>query len=259
TYLAAMLVPFFIYRQRIGIPLEVALPMRAPRASLVVAGTFLTLALSSVGNIAADNLSALLRTVGLYAPQSRVALPTDAGGITLYVLIYAVLSPVLEELVFRGVILQSLRRFGDGFALIISAALFSLVHLDLLSLPYAFLAGLVIGYFVLRTGSLVTGLVIHLANNLFAVLYEALGRGLTPTQGALVSAIVFCFYLVLGLAAFVFAARRDARIFTLIPSQTALSEKAKLRLFSSSGTMLLFLVLTAIIISSGLSTSLHLW
>ena len=80
----------------------------------------------------------------------------------LYIINGVVLPAFIEEIVFRGAIMQSLRRFGDGFALLVSSVLFAVVHGNFVQAPYAFLMGLVIGYFVLRTGSLWAGIFIHL-------------------------------------------------------------------------------------------------
>ena len=75
-------------------------------------------------------------------------------------------TPLVEEVVFRGMIFQSMRRFGDSFALVLSAILFALFHGNLSQAPNAFLMGLVIGYLVLYSGSLWVGIIIHAVNNL---------------------------------------------------------------------------------------------
>lgn len=76
------------------------------------------------------------------------------------------ISPVAEEYLFRGVLLNRLRPYGDSFAIAASAVLFALMHS---SLPQLFLAlgvGLVLGWLAVRTGSLRTGILLHLLINL---------------------------------------------------------------------------------------------
>ncbi len=91
-----------------------------------------------------------------------------------------VILPILEELLFRGFLLQVLRRYvGSGWALAVSSFLFAIGHFEpslsdggwgsLLKLPEIMLLGLLLGTLARRTGSLVPGMVLHMANNLLDV------------------------------------------------------------------------------------------
>ena len=64
--------------------------------------------------------------------------------------------------------MQGLRCFGDGVALLVSAIFFALAHFNAMQAANAFLMGLIIGYFVLRTGSLWTGIILHFIINLLS-------------------------------------------------------------------------------------------
>ena len=85
-------------------------------------------------------------------------------------------GPLVEEALFRGALLATLRaRFGDGWAIGISAILFGLVHLpDLAWLWYAVpnlvLIGLVCAWLRVRGGSIWPAFVAHAVNNSLATL-----------------------------------------------------------------------------------------
>ena len=55
-------------------------------------------------------------------------------------------APVTEELIFRGYIQGALSRYGKKFSILCSAFLFGIFHGNLVQTPYAFLAGLLLGY-----------------------------------------------------------------------------------------------------------------
>ena len=81
-----------------------------------------------------------------------------------------VIGPFAEELLFRGAVLPSLLKWDrisgkPWLAIVISAALFSLAHMNPAQMPFAFLLGLLLGWLYYRTGSLLPGLVIHVINN----------------------------------------------------------------------------------------------
>ena len=73
-------------------------------------------------------------------------------------------GPVIEELVFRGVLMGSLAPYGRNFAIVTSALMFALYHGDLVQGLFAFVMGLVLG-FVAMEYSLVWSIALHVFNN----------------------------------------------------------------------------------------------
>ncbi len=66
---------------------------------------------------------------------------------TLSMFLYVgVFAPIVEELMFRGAIFDTLRPYGQRFAMVSSALLFGLFHGNLIQIPFAFLTGLVLSY-----------------------------------------------------------------------------------------------------------------
>jgi len=84
-------------------------------------------------------------------------------------------GPLVEELLFRGVLLSAIsRHMGSGWAIAITAVLFACVHLPDLSflwyaLPNLALLGLVLGWLRVQSGSIWPAVLAHGANNLLAV------------------------------------------------------------------------------------------
>lgn len=91
----------------------------------------------------------------------------------------AIIGPIEEELVFRGVTAEYLKRAGASFWLlnILQALLFGIAHLNLIQGSYAFFIGLVSGYLVLRYRSIFAGMTFHIlfnAYNYFAIALEGI-------------------------------------------------------------------------------------
>ena len=83
------------------------------------------------------------------------------------VLLIAVLPAILEETAFRGLIQEQLGlAVRRGAALVITALLFALLHLDPIRMPYLFIVGLLLGWIRYRGGSLIPCIVVHFAHNL---------------------------------------------------------------------------------------------
>jgi membrane protease YdiL (CAAX protease family) len=88
-------------------------------------------------------------------------------------------APIGEEVIFRGLLLQGMLRRGVPVipAVVASAAIFSLCHVNLIGLPALFELGLVFGLLYARTRSVLPGMVAHLGSNLTATLLYAVGKG----------------------------------------------------------------------------------
>jgi len=86
--------------------------------------------------------------------------------ILVLVLIVAIGAPLVEEFVYRGLILQSLEgRFNDAVALVLSAAWFAAIHLQPVELPGLFLVGLVFGLCWQRSGRIAMPILAHIGFN----------------------------------------------------------------------------------------------
>jgi len=91
-------------------------------------------------------------------------------------------APIGEEIIFRGLLLQGFLRRGVAVvpAVLGSAAIFSLCHVNIVGLPALFELGVVFGLLFARTRSVVPGMVAHLGSNLTATLLYVVGRGQEP-------------------------------------------------------------------------------
>ena len=78
------------------------------------------------------------------------------------------IAPIAEELLFRGLLMRLFRRFGDVWALLLTATLFALAHGDLFQMPYALVAGLFLGAFALASGGVLFPIIVHFLYNLLA-------------------------------------------------------------------------------------------
>jgi membrane protease YdiL (CAAX protease family) len=93
------------------------------------------------------------------------------GSGVLVVTCLVALVPLIEELLFRGLFLFGLeRRYGSGFALILSACFFGIVHMGAVPAVYASVAGLLLGGLALTTRSIWPGIAVHAAINAVPVL-----------------------------------------------------------------------------------------
>lgn len=99
------------------------------------------------------------------------------GNIVLVFLTVAIIAPVVEEIIFRGIILRGfLRRYSVVKALILSSLLFGFIHLNITQFITAFLVGLLLGWIYYKTNSLLFVILAHALHNAsFVIFYWLFG------------------------------------------------------------------------------------
>lgn len=151
--------------------LGVTLRLRPPldrRTALVCLGLGFTLWVGSLGLLelqyavwppAAGYLDLFRRLHEQLRPRG----PLDALASLLAI---AVAPAVCEEVQTRGICLPSFQRvLGSAGAIVASAIVFGLMHLDLYRLPFAFAVGIALGMLRVRTGLLLPSMLAHATLN----------------------------------------------------------------------------------------------
>jgi uncharacterized protein len=83
----------------------------------------------------------------------------------------AIIAPIIEETLFRGIIMHGLmKNYKSWYAILISAILFSLFHLNPWQMSYTFFLGLFIGWIMTLTHSLPLCIITHSINNIIVLL-----------------------------------------------------------------------------------------
>ena len=77
----------------------------------------------------------------------------------------ALLPGICEELLFRGFLIRFFEKYSVRWAVVISAILFAVYHLDPFRFIPVLLLGLLLGYLAVRSGSLYASMFAHIINN----------------------------------------------------------------------------------------------
>lgn len=117
------------------------------------------------------------------------------------VLVTCVLAPVLEEMLFRGLILRSfLRQYPRGGAIVGSAVLFGVAHLNIYQFFAALALGCVAGWLYERTRSLIPCIALHASYNSTLVVLSWVARdgGTDPLESSVAGTWVLALLLGAG-------------------------------------------------------------
>ncbi|MBQ8965790.1 CPBP family intramembrane glutamic endopeptidase [Ruminococcus sp.] len=244
-YLSAIL----IYHVRTKLPLEVALPRgrETPVRMFNMNAVTIMLMIIVIGRLSNYALS---RIFGLVSVDSVYIYMFNNGSTAAvhFSLVYnCIVLPVFCEIFFRGLVLQSFRQFGDSFAVIVSAVACGLSFYDLSYMGFAILCSVVIGVFTVRSGSILTAILMHSISTLcnYLLIYAGL---VSSSAGRALSITVYLIICAAAIAVYSKLNSSNDWSFNIERSESELPFLKKLQLMLSSNTVALWFVCAVVMI-----------
>lgn len=215
--------------------------------------------LSFLVNMLTMLASKLFENTDLYKSFNTVNELTPDNMFCAAVLLFqlVVIAPIFEEFWFRGIVLESLRPYGNGFAILISGLMFGLTHANFNQFFYASVLGICLGYIAVSTKSIVTTTIMHAMFNgmsgimLFLITFDDVGDYLvgksTEKTPAVVCYLVFCFIMIMLMIIGVFMAIAKLRKIKKyrVPKMWEVSAGRRWGIFLSRFTVIIALLLAA--------------
>ncbi|MDA7978487.1 MAG: ABC transporter permease subunit [Pirellulales bacterium] len=156
------------------------LSLKLPQAWSVVAAGLLALAIHPLA-LEVNGLVQQLYPLPQETQEAYAQLFDTEMSFPLMLLAFAVAPAICEELAFRGFILSGFRRLGHKrLAILFTSILFGLAHFVLQQSIVACALGLVLGYLVVQTGSILPAMVFHFIHNGLLVTLSWLLKNGTP-------------------------------------------------------------------------------
>ena len=173
------------------------------KASIYLVIAFLPLTL--VSSFVVNFISILVQSlIGLEFSSGMEDMAINGlGEFLLMTLFVAVIPAILEEVAIRGILLQPLRRYGDWFAIIVSSIIFSLLHGNMVQIPYTVLAGVYFGYVAVATGSIWPSIVLHFFNNFYSVIVTTFDSNLSVGLANVLTFSTLGIMVAAGIVAFI--------------------------------------------------------
>ena len=120
----------------------------------------------TVGSIASNVVNSILGIFRLSSTGSVDEIVTNSP-VWLTILVVVIIGPVVEEFIFRKILMDKLGVYGDRLAIIVSSLCFGLIHGNVGQLFYAFIIGLLLGYVYSKTGRIIYPILLHVLVNFF--------------------------------------------------------------------------------------------
>lgn len=174
---------------------------------------------------------------------------TNPISIIIHILYAAIIPAVFEEFMYRGICLGLLRKYGDGFAIIISSLIFSFAHGNIIQSPFAFVVGLFLGYMAVKFNSLLPGIIVHFLNNSLNTIADILENiGIEKPQF-----IITAIAIAIGIISLIYLIKKkDSKLNSIKKSESLLTYAEKFR-YSLFNAGMICLIIVTIILTNNLA------
>ncbi len=216
---------------------------------------FVGMAVSMVANFASDILATNFSLFNLKNTVSFSNQTNSTKDVIIYIISTAIIPAICEELIFRGVFLGILRKYGDCFAIIASSLVFAGIHGNISQIPFTFIFGLILAFSVCKTNSILPAIIIHFINNLYSVIMDIIRTSEIFTDNIYVSVyyLIIALFCTLGIISFIFLIVNNKLFFqsTDYAVDISISLKNKMLSFTlNPGILLTFTLFITITISN---------
>lgn len=213
---------------------------------------FMGLAFSMLANTVSDLMNTNLEMFGLKNTVNFSNEVNSVPEVLLYAVSTAVVPAFAEEFAFRGILMGSLRKYGDVFAIIVSSVMFGAMHGNVVQIPFAFMLGLMFGFVDCKTNSVFPSIGIHFLNNFYAVITDILQNNTDIDKSAVagINYFICVLFCVLGVLSFLYVVKTQKGFFKATNEDIApyqytnyLTLKEKIKTFMLSPAVVVVLVL----------------
>lgn len=147
------------------LPFKVMLPMKTNNKPMLRA---CIPAAVLIGGVCCCMAEVFGKVFQLDGPFEKTLFPTTGFGWAYAVVTQVIIIPVVSELCSGGIILQLMRQFGDGVALVLTSFISAVFCYDPLQFLFYFAAAMAVRYFTVRTGSVLAGVSMRLTISAYA-------------------------------------------------------------------------------------------
>ena len=167
----------------IGMPVLIALvkqiPGEAPAKKSMKPGQFIVAlimcyALMYCGNLVGTLITTVVGALkGSEVDNALMAYATESNMMVTF-LYMVICAPILEEYIFRKLIVDRTVKYGQGVAIVLSGLMFGLFHGNLNQFAYAMLLGMFLAFLYVKTGNLKITIGLHMCINFMGAVISVL-------------------------------------------------------------------------------------
>lgn len=249
TYIVNILwrvLPQFYLLRKVKMPMKVYLPMKVENKPMFRAAVPVAMFVFAVISMMSGLGEYFFAAAG-FDVKNTVWIPEGRVHMVLSAILYIVIMPFISEVVHRGTFLQTLRQFGDGCALIFTSVIAGLTAPGSYSWVYTFAYSFIVGFFAMRTGSILTAFIMRavLSGSSFLLTYIR-QTGMAGSRYMDTVLLILTAYLIIGGIGLIIFIKKHSNKISLPFYGMYVSNRDKIMCMASCPWIIIWLALTVI-------------
>ena len=161
------------------------------------------------GMFAVDILSSAFNIPNNLEEQFKAMSGTVTGFLGI-----CIVGPVMEEIIMRRVILKEMEKATKSMwlGIIISSALFAIIHINPIQVVFAMPAGLFLGWLYCKTGSLLVPICIHILNNTISFITMSVGADVEISLDSTLGVVLLIVFIIITVISNIWIVRYYANL-----------------------------------------------
>ena len=238
------IVPILVFKFLSRLPVKVMLPMAKGSVKIGAFGVLIMLVVMAIGRIGNFVLAHLFALVNIDSTYYDYIYTENQAVMLVFFIVQCIIAPIFMEILFRGLILQTFRQFGDLFAIIITGFVNCLCYYSFSQIVYIFCASLVVGLFTIRTGSIYTAFAMRISSRVLTYIMTALSLQLGYIEGKIAETAICLAIFAGAIVVYSLLINSGGWNFNIKNDESHLTLGEKLKTSATSTALLVWTILT---------------
>ncbi|MGN1090585.1 MAG: type II CAAX prenyl endopeptidase Rce1 family protein, partial [Huintestinicola sp.] len=221
------LAPIIYIIKKLKMPIKLIAPVKISNKPLFFESIPMAMLIYGIGMVFSGLSSFIVDLFGFQSDFS-IWIPNSKSALVLSTILYAFIIPIISEVIHRGLFMQILRQFGDGYALLLTSMIAALTTSGG-KYMFTFVYSIVIGYFAMRTGSILTAVAMRLVISNASYWLTYLKQTMPDNDRYLtISFIIAALFLLVGVSSIIVFSKKHSNKINLPIYAMYMSQRDKL-------------------------------
>lgn len=164
---------FYVFKKVISKNVKLEISHNKINIKYLLIYSVIIMSIGFIGDYVVKFLNDIFKFFGFYFIETNVTDIFSYNNIYEFIIVFiyaCIVAPILEELLFRGYVINLFKKYGKKTAIIISACMFGITHAEFMQILPAILCGIILGILYIKTNNIKVCIACHMINNIFGII-----------------------------------------------------------------------------------------
>lgn len=164
---------FYVFKKVISKNVKLEISNNKINIKYLLIYSVIIMSIGFIGDYVVKFLNDIFKFFGFYFIETNVTDIFSYNNIYEFIIVFiyaCIVAPILEELLFRGYVINLFKKYGKKTAIIISACMFGITHAEFMQILPAIFCGIILGILYIKTNNIKVCIACHMINNIFGII-----------------------------------------------------------------------------------------